>query len=40
MRRLMSEAGQLCVYMHVPVKEMNVKDVYEINHKNRGNEIK
>ena len=28
----------MCSY--VSVKEMNVKDIYEINHKNCGNEIK
>ena len=32
MKPLMLEAGQLCVHSYVPVKEMNVTDVYEINH--------
>ena len=32
MKPQMLGAGQLCVHSYVPVKEMNVTDVYEINH--------
>ena len=31
MKTLMLGAGQLCVHSYVPVKEMNVTDVYETN---------
>ena len=34
MTPLMLGVGQSCVHIESPVKEMNVKDVYEISYKN------
>ena len=40
MKPLMLGAGHSIMFLYVPVKEMNVIDVYEINHIIRAAEMK